>query len=167
MSDDPTHLIHDGTREQAENNNIITTMTCAPNITQVAGWACRNAKNLIRIDLPEGITIIGMQSFLGCISLKEIKFPKSLTSIGRWSFDSCSCLEQVDLLQTNVLELGRKAFFNCTSLREMTIPDSLQTFGYDVFYHCSKLVPSTIDVQDNINEDDVTTEVVAFLRSIQ
>ena len=71
MSDDPTHLIHDGTRDQAKGNNIITTMTCAPNITQVADFACRWAENLISIDLPEGITIIGIGSFQGCIRLKK------------------------------------------------------------------------------------------------
>ena len=40
----------------------------------------------------------------------------------------------------------------------MTIPDSLQTLGPDVFYRCSKLVPSYIDVGDNVN--DVTSQVV-------
>ena len=71
MSDDPTHLIHDGTEQQANGNNIITTMTCAPNITQVADSACCRAQNLIRVDLPEGITIIGAWSFDGCINLKK------------------------------------------------------------------------------------------------
>ena len=127
------HLIHDGTRSQAQGNKIITTMTCAPNITQVAYMACYEAKNLIRIDLPEGITIIGRSSFNGCSSLKEIKFPKSLTSIGKYSFTVCSSLEEVDLLHTNVLELGESAFQYCTSLREMKVPDSLQTLGRKVF----------------------------------
>ena len=64
MSADPTHLVHDGTEKQAFNNQIITTMTCAPNITQVADQACAYAKNLISIDLPEGITSIGKQRLL-------------------------------------------------------------------------------------------------------
>ncbi|GMH87831.1 hypothetical protein TrST_g8533 [Triparma strigata] len=45
--------------------------------------------------------------------------------------------------------------------------DSLQELGYSVFWECSKLVPSTIDVDDKINDDDVTSEVVSYLRSIQ
>ena len=63
MADDPTHLVHDGTEAEARDNKIITTMTCAPNITQVADYACRDAKNLTSIDLPEGITVIGECSF--------------------------------------------------------------------------------------------------------
>ncbi|GMH58026.1 hypothetical protein TL16_g02519 [Triparma laevis f. inornata] len=47
----------------------------------------------------------------------------------------------------------------------MTIPDSLQIFGDDVFVYCSKLVPSSIDINDVYNDDDVTSEVVAHLRS--
>ena len=160
MSDDPTHLIHDGTEQQAEENNIITTMTCAPNITQVAVRACFGAKKLIRVDLPEGITIIGDWSFCGCISLKEIKFPKSLTSIGLQSFANCSSIEKVDLLHTKVQELGTRAFNYCTSLREMKVPDSLQTFGHAVFGACFELVPSDINTLNN-------SAIVAHLRSKQ
>ncbi|GMH88656.1 hypothetical protein TrVE_jg3277 [Triparma verrucosa] len=49
----------------------------------------------------------------------------------------------------------------------MKVPDSLQTFDGNVFAYCSKLVPSTIDVDDKINDDDVTSEVVAYLRAQQ
>ncbi|GMH85658.1 hypothetical protein TrVE_jg6360 [Triparma verrucosa] len=137
------------------------------NITKVGDLVFYCASNLVVVDIPEGITSIGGWSFDGCSSLKEIKFPKSLTSIGYNSFRHCSSLEEVDLLHTNVQELGNYAFWNCTSLREMKVPDSLQMVGEDVFYKCSELVPSTIDVVDDINDDDVTSEVVAYLRSIQ
>ncbi|GMH58144.1 hypothetical protein TrST_g4520 [Triparma strigata] len=134
---------------------------------EVGDRACYYALILVAVDIPEGITSIGYNSFYDCSSLKEIKFPKSLTSIGDGSFEMCSSLERVDLLHTKVLELGRGAFSSCTSLKEMKVPDSLQDIGANVFYRCSKLVPSTIDVDDMINEDDVTSEVVAHLRSIQ
>ena len=130
------------------------------NVTKVGVNACWFADNLVVVDIPEGITIIGDSSFLRCFSLKDIKFPKSLTSISAYSFASCDSLEQVDLLHTNVQELGDDAFAVCTSLREMKVPDSLQTFGSCVFYNCSKLVPSEIDDLDN-------EAVVAYLRSIQ
>ena len=163
ISGDPTHLVHDGTEGQARWNEKqkITTMTCAPNITEVAYGACLNAKNLIRIDLPEGIAIIGMSSFSGCISLKEIKFPKSLTSIGKFSFNKCSSIEKVDLLHTNVKRLGGSAFWGCTSLREMKVPDSLQQFDDSdggVFAKCSMLVPSDVDISD-------AKAVVTYLRA--
>ncbi|GMH97160.1 hypothetical protein TrVE_jg7840 [Triparma verrucosa] len=146
---------------------LVTKVVFLLNITKVGYCACCDASILVVVDIPEGITIIGNHSFMNCISLKDIKFPKSLTSIGVQSFGYCSSLEEVDLLHTKVLELGEYAFYDCTSLRKMKIPDSLQTLGADVFLNCSELVPSTIDVEDNINDDDVTSEVVAYLRSIQ
>ena len=143
----------------------VTKVVFLLNITKVGANAFRLASKLIVVDIPEGITIIGRNSFIYCSSLKGIKFPKSLTSMSYRSFGFCSSLEMVDLLHTNVQRLGDRAFKSCTSLREMKVPDSLQTFGNIVFYECSKLVPSDIDVSDDNN--DTTSEVVAYLRSIQ
>ncbi|GMH99317.1 hypothetical protein TrVE_jg11773 [Triparma verrucosa] len=137
------------------------------NVTKVGDRACLYARSLVVVDVPEGITIIGDHSFQSCSSLKRITFPKSLTSIGAYSFAKCLSLEKVDLLHTNVKKLGDSAFRDCESLRKMKIPDSLQTFGHRVFQNCSERVPSTIDAEDEINNDDVTSEVVAYLRSIQ
>ena len=133
-------------------------------------WAIRNAFSLIAVDIPEGITSISSASFGGCSSLKDIKFPKSLTSIGVRSFANCSSLVFVDLLHTHVQALGYCAFGDCTSLREMKAPDSLQELGGYVFENCSKLVPSHINVDydsDTSDDDDTTSEVVAYLHSIQ
>ncbi|GMH98186.1 hypothetical protein TrST_g835 [Triparma strigata] len=153
------------------------------NITKVGDRACLFASILVVVDIPEGITSIGLDSFYFCSSLKTVKFPKSLTSMSVNSFGHCSSLEEVDLLHTNVQKLGAHAFAYCTSLREMKVPDSLQTCGEDVFMNCSKLVPSAINVggepafndegsyDSNASwteeEEDVTSEVVAYLRSIQ
>ena len=80
-------------------NSDIKTMTYKSKIRIVRKWACYEATNLISIDLPKGIAIIGHGSFHGCISLKDTKFPKSLIYIGKESFRGCSSLEKVDLLQ--------------------------------------------------------------------
>ncbi|GMH97198.1 hypothetical protein TrVE_jg6292 [Triparma verrucosa] len=140
-----------------EGMTQVTTVVFLLNITKVGDYAFEFASMLV-VDIPEGITIIGDNSFHRCSSLKDVTFPKSLTKIGSYSFYDCSSLDKVDLLHTNVRYLGNYAFSDCTSLREMKVPDSLQKFGVNVFYNCSKLVPS---VTDN-NE-----AVVAYLRSIQ
>ena len=138
----------------------VTQVVFLINITKVGDYACTRASNLVDVDIPEGITIIGKSSFGGCSSLKDIMFPKSLTSIGNYSFNECSNLGRVDLLHTNVEELGQQAFIYCTSLREMKVPNSLQRFGSSAFYGCSKLTPSDIGKCEN-------DAVVAYLRSIQ
>ncbi|GMH61108.1 hypothetical protein TrST_g383 [Triparma strigata] len=125
----------------------------------VGDRACKWASILVTVDIPEGITSIGVGYFYGCSSLIEVKFPTSLTSIGDESFGICSSLEEVDLLHTKVQKLGNWAFRDCTSLREMKVPDSLQKFGSIVFHSCSN-VSSDINVSDS-------NAVVAYLRSIQ
>ncbi|GMH48485.1 hypothetical protein TrVE_jg5733 [Triparma verrucosa] len=152
----------------------VTKVVFLLNITKVRDCVYMCASILVVVDIPEGITSIGGGSFAHCRSLKDISFPKSLTSIGEASFANCSSLEKVDLLHTNVQEIGEGAFCNCTSLRQMKVPDSLQTFGSGVFTDCFKLVPSHIDVSyyDSDSESDeetvdVTSEVIAHLRSLQ
>ncbi|GMH81923.1 hypothetical protein TrVE_jg7733 [Triparma verrucosa] len=91
----------------------------------------------------------------------KVVFLLNITKVG-------DCLERVYFLHTHVQELDTRAFSECTSLREMKVPDSLQYFGDDsVFLGCSKLFPSHIYVEYNDDDADVTTEVVAYLRSIQ
>ncbi|GMH85806.1 hypothetical protein TrVE_jg1728 [Triparma verrucosa] len=152
----------------------VTKVVFLLNITKVGERVCELTSILVAVDIPKGITIIGNWSFANCISLKRITFPKSLTSIGAYSFTNCSSLEQVDLLHTHVKTLDGWAFYKCTSLREMKVPDSLQKFGSNVFTNCSELIPPTIDVYDSSDAsddeyvcNDVTSEVVAYLRSIQ
>ncbi|GMH55312.1 hypothetical protein TrST_g4660 [Triparma strigata] len=171
-------LSYDEAITRMEMMKQVTKVVFLMNITKVGDHVCRLAFNLVVVDIPEGITTIGEDSFAWCSSLKDIKFPKSLKSIGSYSFYECSSLERADPLHTKVQELGQYAFNNCTSLREMKVPDSLQTIGSHVFLNCSKLVPSHIDVKyydsdsesDEENDEervDVTSEVIAHLRSLQ
>ncbi|GMH73446.1 hypothetical protein TrST_g10905 [Triparma strigata] len=161
-------IVHGGNDLSGEANYVarkermkqVTKVVFLLNITKVRDRACAFASILVVVDIPEGITIIGWQSFAGCSCLKEIKFPKSLTKLGTGSFCYCSSLEQVDLIHTNVQELDTDAFRNCRGLREMKVPDSLQKLGYGVFGECSNLVPSDISWWDH-------KAVVAYLRSIQ
>ncbi|GMI04173.1 hypothetical protein TrVE_jg7035 [Triparma verrucosa] len=135
-----------------EGMEQVTKVVFLLNITKIGDRACLYASDLVVVDIPEGITIIGNGSFHHCWSLKEIKFPKSLTKIGDLSFLGCYSLEKVDLLHTKVQELGKWAFSGCTSLREMKVPESLQKFDDDeggVFENCSKLAPSDINIRDS------------------
>ncbi|GMH99734.1 hypothetical protein TrVE_jg3910 [Triparma verrucosa] len=110
------------------------------NITKVGDCAFYEASKLVIVDIPEGITIIGEWSFDCCSSLKYITFPKSLTSIGDCAFAFCPSLEKVDLLHTNVLKI---------------VPSHI-----DVSYYDS-------DEESDEERVDVTSEVIAHLRSLQ
>jgi len=126
---------------------------------KVGDFACNFAINLVIVEIPEGIEIIGIGAFDECRSLTTIPFPITLTSIGWNAFADCSSLENVDLLHTNLQELEEWAFYQCSELKSVTIPDSYLTLGAGVFAGCSKLVPSNLDVDVGYND-----EIIAYLR---
>ncbi|GMH92928.1 hypothetical protein TL16_g12492 [Triparma laevis f. inornata] len=159
-------MVHGGTAismisdAREERHKLVTRVIFLLNITKVGDYACFKARNLVVVDIPEGIESIGKLAFHNCSSLTTVSFPTTLTSIDDYAFTRCTSLENVDLLHTNLQEKGNMAFYECSELKSMTIPDSLQTIGTMVFYHCSKLVPSNVDFHDE-------GAVVAYLRSKQ
>ena len=50
---------------------------------------------LTEIDLPEGVTQIGVEAFYNCISLKTLIIPKTLTEVGDRAFSGCDALSTV------------------------------------------------------------------------
>ncbi|MBQ1409928.1 MAG: leucine-rich repeat protein [Oscillospiraceae bacterium] len=67
------------------------------------------------INLPEGLTKIGILSFSYFTSLTSLSIPESLTTI------------------------DEAAFYGCTALTSMTIPKNVTKIGYDAFYGCTAL----------------------------
>ncbi|GMH82008.1 hypothetical protein TL16_g09118 [Triparma laevis f. inornata] len=152
-------------KASARRNKLVTQVIFLQNLPRVGEHAFMLAISLVIVDIPEGVEIIGASAFTCCAGLTNIFFPRTLTSIETIAFQNCPSLDNVDLLHTNLQEIGDAAFTLCSELKEMTIPESLQTLGRYVFGGCSKIVPSSIDVNDEHNDDDVTSEVVAHLRS--
>ena len=66
-------------------------------------------KTLRSVIIPDGVTIIGKSTFLGCGSLESVTIPDSVTSI------------------------GDNAFASCSNLKRITIPDSVTSIGEDAF----------------------------------
>ncbi len=83
--------------------------------------------------IPNSVTAIGVQAFIGCDGLTNISIPNSVTSIG-------------DI-----------AFLDCTGLTSITIPSSITSIGYLAFYYCSGLTdvysyiesPSLVTIGEN------------------
>ena len=45
--------------------------------------------------IPDGVTSIGVNAFVGCSSLASIVIPKGITSIGNATFKDCSSLQEI------------------------------------------------------------------------
>ncbi len=68
--------------------------------------------------IPEGITSIGVNAFIGCHSLTSITLPSSLQSIGRNGFQECDSLTSITF-PSSLQSIGEWAFIICSSLNEI------------------------------------------------
>ena len=90
--------------------------------------------------LPDGITEIGMFTFVGCSGLKSIIIPDSVTKIGTGAFTGCFGL-------TNII-----------------IPDSVTEIADEVFYFCGLIHIAFKNVHANIHFTVKTDAVKALLK---
>ena len=71
---------------------------------------------LKEIVLPNSVTVIGNEAFLGLASLERINIPSSVTTIGAYAFTGCKLLSSISLPKS-VTEIGYSAFTYCDSLK--------------------------------------------------
>ena len=55
-----------------------------------------DCKQLVEVELCEGLEEIAQRAFEGCISLKRFKVPSTVKMIGDWAFEGCHELVQVE-----------------------------------------------------------------------
>lgn len=77
-------------------------------------------KKLSSINIPEGVTTIGVGAFTECNSLTSITLPDSLTTIGTQAFWVCSGLTTITI-PAKVTSIGNSAFASCKKLISITM----------------------------------------------
>ena len=87
--------------------------------------------------IPNGVTTIGVEAFLGCTNLTNVTLPNSVTSIGGETFANCAGLTNVTI-PDSVTSIGVFAFWNC-GLASVTIPNSVTSIGETAFDECYRL----------------------------
>ncbi|KAL7538587.1 hypothetical protein ACHAXR_008657, partial [Thalassiosira sp. AJA248-18] len=97
-----------------------------------------HCKRLERIKFPSTLTEIGVDSFWGCIQLKEVVLNEGLQKIGQFAFAKCKSLESIKFPST-LSEVGKYAFHNCANLLEVGLNEGLQKIGEGAFAYCSSL----------------------------
>ena len=88
------------------------------------------------VNIPSGVTEIGMRAFLECTYLKRITIPNSVTKIGEQAFQNCTSLTSVTLPNT-LTAVEAYAFCGCSALTSVTIPASVREIGENAFSSCA------------------------------
>lgn len=86
----------------------------------VKGNSFSNCRNLVSVNLLEGITTLPESTFSGCNTLKNITIPNSVTQIDMYAFANCTSLTSITI-PASVSSISYVAFFNCSNLTEIII----------------------------------------------
>ena len=92
-------------------------------------------KQILELQVEDGVTGIGNQAFQYFAKAKTIVLPASVTSIGASAFYECNGLQSIEL-PAGLTELGDKAFDHCGKLTAIEIPESLTVIPAGAFDAC-------------------------------
>lgn len=127
----------------AFSNAGVTGLTIPDSVTRIEGDAFLGCVSLRRVTIPSGVARIELETFRGCTGLAEVTIPGTVTDIGGYAFDDCTGLTNVAILK-GVLRIGDSAFSGCTRLVSVTIPDGVTSIANGAFSGCSRLAKVTI-----------------------
>lgn len=103
--------------------------------------------------IPQSVTAIGENAFIGRKNLRHVVFPPTLSTIGKEAFRNCIELREVTFEVQDVSAQGTQtiesgAFAGCTRLEHIVLPPTLKTIGREAFYATglrSIQIPSSVD----------------------
>lgn len=128
-------------------DNLIT-VELPDTIKIIGDSAFRDCTNLENINLPNFLEKLGNYAFYNCKKLKKIKLPKTTSVIGDYCFGGyCIGLEEINL-SDGLTEIGDHAFEYCTNLKNVTIPDGIREIGTNLFIGCENL--QTVNLPTNL-----------------
>ena len=128
-------------------NTSITECEVHPNCKAIDDSAFLGCKSLKEINLPEGLSFIGVQAFANCSALEAIDIPGTVMSVNLATFNKCSKLETVTLHE-GLRYIEPSGFSQCSALKAINIPDSVMYIGDSAFGTCSAL--QTVKLPKNL-----------------
>lgn len=95
---------------------------------------------LKKAHLPSVCEIIPDDLFCYCTNLEEVNMPGGVTHIGMNAFDMCTSLNSFSTLvfHEGLLDIGRQAFTQ-VPIKELHLPSTVNYLGSEAFYFCSDL----------------------------
>lgn len=116
-------------------------------VTSIDDYAFKDAKDVKKIIIHDGIKKIGRGAFYGCNSLEEVNIPYGVITLEDDLFSYCYSLKEF-IIPENITEIGEFTFFKCTSLVNIQIPESVTRIYESAFAECTTL--ETIIIPDSV-----------------
>ena len=119
-------------------NSEITSVTIPQSVTSIGYQIFVGCKKLTRVILPDGLREIGEGAFELCEGLTEIHIPGTVVSMGDSAFMYCGNLTRVTVGE-GVKAISDYAFCECENLTSVTLPDGISRIGERAFFNCYSL----------------------------
>ncbi len=137
------------------NHGINAAVAVPAGISAIGAWAFEESK-IKSIVLPEGVTVIGNNSFDSCRNLESITIPGSLKRIEVGAFRYCTRLKRVyisdiaawcgikfggarDVSDANPLVLAHDLYLNGSPVETLEIPGNATHIGNFAFTECNSI----------------------------
>ncbi|MGP1414274.1 MAG: leucine-rich repeat domain-containing protein [Bacillales bacterium] len=123
-----------------KNLDKITNLKFSSNLEEIGQEAFYGSKKVKKIDfsLNNKITRIEGKSFYQCSEVTHIILPSSLKYIDNQAFHFCYKVININLFNTQLIEIGDQSFGSSYNLEEIKLPSTFKKFYNDAFEH-SKL----------------------------
>ena len=106
--------------------------TIPDGVKEIADGSCSTCSGLVSLEMPDSITVIGMNAFRNSGDLKNVRWSENLEVIGDYAFSDTGfySLNLPDSLKS----IGVQSFYGCDNLSEIHLKDNLKSIGWGTFY---------------------------------
>ena len=115
----------------------LQTVQLPEGLTHIGVWAFISCSALTSINLHEGLTYIGKEALSGC-GFTHLEVPSSVTYLGEGVFEEDHNLSSI-VLHCTIDTLPHGIFENCYSLDSVVVPQGVKSISRFAFYQCRAL----------------------------
>ena len=146
----------------AKNIVIPSTSPEGDTVTKIGFMAFSHARNIVSVEIPEGVRTISEGAFFYCDKLESVEIPSTVTDIQKGVFALCKNLESITVAEANtkyfssqncVIEKSSKTL--TVGCKGSVIPTdgSVTVIGEEAFSDCTGLteitIPKTVKTLEN------------------
>lgn len=138
-----------------------------PTSLNATGKLVFGGSGLVKVELPDSLTNMGIALFQNCKSLKYAKLPSTLIDIPTHTFNNCENLVEVDYAE-NIKKIGTQAFNNCSNLHSFSLKSNVKELIIGQQALCGTglsgelFLPDNVTLEGNSNGQFVNTNITAF-----